>query len=53
MEVARVGLTVWRRGSVDEPLQEVRILVFDGLTKQPREAPTRLSVEQRKCKSGR
>ena len=39
IDVARVGLTVRRRGSVDVPLQEVSILVLEGLTKHPREAP--------------
>ena len=39
IDVARVGLTVRRRGSMDVPLQEVSILVLEGLTKHPREAP--------------
>ena len=39
IDVARVGLTVRRRGSVDVPLQEVSILVLEGLMKHPREAP--------------
>ena len=34
-------------------MQEVSILVFDGLTKQPREAPGVFSVVQRKGKSVR
>ena len=34
-------------------MQEVRILVFDVLTKQPREAPSVFSVVQRKGRSGR
>jgi hypothetical protein len=53
IDVARAGLVVWRRGNVEEPLHEVSIRVFEGLTKQPREEPSLLRVAQRKGKSGR
>jgi hypothetical protein len=38
---------------VEVPLHEVRIHVFDGLTKHPRDAPMVLSVLHRKGRSGR
>jgi hypothetical protein len=39
MDCAKVGLVVWRRGIVEVPLHEVRMRVFDGLTKHLRDAP--------------
>jgi hypothetical protein len=53
IDVARTGFIVWRRGNVEDPLQEVSIRVFEGLMKQPREEPSVLRVVQRKGKSGR
>ena len=53
MDYAKVGLVVWMRGREDVPLHEVRIRVFDGLTKHPRDAPMFLSVLHRKGRSGR
>jgi len=53
MDCANMGLVVSRRGGVDEvPLHEVRIQVFDGLTKHNRDAPMVLSVLHRKGRSG-
>ncbi len=48
-----LGLEAEMRGSGDMPLQEVRILVFDVLTKQPRTAPLDLSVLQKNLRPGR
>ena len=53
MDCAKVGFVVWRRGRVEVPLHEVRIRVFDGLMKHPRDAPMVLSVLHGKGKSGR
>ena len=53
MDSAKVGLVVWRRGRVEVPLHEVRMRVFDGLTKHLRDAPMFLSVLQRKGRSER
>ncbi len=47
------GLEAEMRGSGDVPLQEVRILVFVVLTKQPRATPSVLSVLQKNSRSGR
>ncbi len=47
------GLEAETRGSGDVPLQEVRILVFVVLTKQPRSAPLVLSVLQKNLRSRR
>ncbi len=47
------GLEVEMRGSGDVPLQEVRVLVFVVLTKQPRAEPLVLSVLQKNSRSGR
>ena len=38
---------------MEVPVQDVRMHVFDGLTKHPRDAPMVLSVLQRKGRSGR
>ena len=38
---------------MEVPLHEVRIRVFDGLTKHPRDAPMVLNVFHRKGRSGR
>ena len=48
-----MGFVVWRRGRVEVPLHEVRIRVFDGLTKHPRDVPMFLSVLHRKGRSER
>ena len=53
MDCAKVGLVVWRRGIVEVPLHEVRMRVFDGLTKHLRDAPMFLSVLYRKGRSER
>ncbi len=53
MDCAKVGLVVWRRGRVEVPLHEVRMHVFDELTKHPRDAPMFLSVLHRKGRSER
>ena len=53
MDCAKVGFVVWREGRVEVPLHEVRIRVFDGLTKHPRNAPVLLSVLHRKGRSER
>ncbi len=48
-----LGLEAEVRGSEDVPLQEVRNLVFDVLTKQLRAALLVLSVLQKNSRSGR
>ena len=53
MDCAKVGLVVWRWGIVEVPLHEVRMRVFDGLTKHLRDAPMFLSVLHRKGRSER
>jgi len=53
MDCTKVGFVVWREGRVDMPLHEVRIRVFDGLTKHPRDAPVLSSVLHRKGRSER
>ena len=53
MDCAKVGLVVWRWGIVEVPLHEVRMRVFDGLTKHLRDAPMFLSVLYRKGRSER
>ncbi len=54
MDFAKVGLVVQRRGRVEVPLQDVRMRVFGGWTKNPRDAPMILIVLlQRKSRSGR
>ena len=54
MDCAKVGFVVWRRGRVEVLLHDVRICVFDGLTKHPRDAPMLLSVlHSRKGRSAR
>jgi hypothetical protein len=50
---ANSGFVAQRSGRVDFPLHDVRIYVFDGFTKQPREVPIDLSVVQRNGKSWR
>ncbi len=52
-DVANVGFCCMSSGKVDEPLQEVRICVFEGLTKHPSLAPQDLRVWHKKSKSGR
>jgi hypothetical protein len=43
-DVANVGFCCMSSGKADEPLQEVRICVFQGLTKHPSLAPRYLRV---------
>ena len=53
MDFAKVRLVVLRRERMEVPLQDVRMCVFNGLTKHQRDAPMVLSVLQRKGRSGR
>ena len=53
IEVPKVLLVNVMSVSGDVPLQEVRILVFDVLTKQPRSAPCDCKVLHRNSRSGR
>ena len=52
-EEASVGLWDERRGRMEEPSQDVRMRVFEGLTKHPIRAPRELSLLQRNSRSGR
>ena len=52
-EEASVGLWDERRGRMEEPSQDVRMRVFEGLTKHPIRAPRELSSLQRNSRSGR
>jgi hypothetical protein len=52
-DVANVGFCFMCSGKADKPLQEVRICVFEGLTKHPSLAPWDLRVWHKNSKSGR
>ncbi len=52
-DVANVGFGCMSSGKAVEPLQEVRICVFEGLTKLPSLAPQDLRIWNKYSKSGR